>query len=182
MNPYKVTAYAMDELRRRILPQIQRLFPDGPPLKVIKRLEREDKALQDCPYTYALLIMDEVIRKLRYHRMKAVLEGRWYRSGYAWLLGLTTGNQDEQDWFFRENGFEEFLHPIRDDEDLSMRIIIAPQWGKATCIELLRLYAYEWGFWIWECPNGSLKLINLDHRLDDIYAAKAPSINVFLES
>ena len=179
MNPYKVTERAMDELHDRILPQIPKIFREEAFDRVAWRVHQEEKALRCCPYTYALLIVDEVIKELRYHRIEAVLYDNWCCSCCAWLLNLTIEPQTELVGFYWNDDAE--LPPFDDAEALSMRMIVAPKWGRYVCLEMLRKHAMEWGFWIWECPDGSLKLIGLDHEPDDLYAASAPIINIIVD-
>ena len=40
----------------------------------------------------------------------------------------------------------------------------------------------EWGFWIWEAPEGNLKLISLEHEPDDPYTENAPTINIIFDN
>lgn len=179
MNPYKVTEQAMDALHDRVLRQIPKVFRKEVFDKVAWQVYREENALRLCPYTYAILIVDEVIKKLRYHRIKAVLEDRWDYSCCAWLLNMTIEPQLELAGFYWEDDAE--LPPFDDVEAMTMRMIVAPKWGIYACLEMLREQAMEWGFWLWECSDGSLKLIGLDHEPDDRHAVNAPIIKIVVE-
>lgn len=178
MNPHKVTATAIEDLYRRSEKRIEQLFPKGVPANVAKRKNREGIALQGTPYTHALLIVDEVIKTLRKHRFTAILDGDWFCCYYAWLLDLV---EEDPMWLARDYqnlgwGVKQFYRYKCLVSPLVIRL--EPGWGKSACLELLRIHADQWGFWVWESPEGNFRLISIDYRPDDMYATYAPAIRI----
>lgn len=178
MNPYKVTKQAMNEIDSRTQEKIRQLFPNGIPDEIAKRLSRERRVLQSTPYTYALLIANSIVKELERYNMSADIYGDWYCSYYAWLLDLTSEDPIEVVAMERYFGLET-RQLIRDRcFESPVEIYVSPKWIRCACVELLDKYAKEWGFWICECPNGKWKLINECFRENDIYAARAPVIQM----
>lgn len=177
-DPYKLTAQAMSDLRSRTHEKIKRLFPEGAPEEIMKRIDREEQALWNSPVTYGLLIVHEAIQVLRYHRFTAILEGDLDLSYYAWLMDLTEPDPYDMALCYQDMGLR--IRQIIEDGRISapIEISVTPAWGKPACLELLRMYADKWGFWLWECPDGGWKLISLSHSPEDIYAANAPIIRI----
>lgn len=177
-SPYKVSDSTINELNSRSHEKIKQLFPDGPPCDIAKRINREVEALESSPSTYGLLIADEVIKELRHHRFSAFLDGDWECSYYAWLMNLIREDPFETALYYQSMGLR-MKQIIRDGRITSpIKISVVPGWGKTACLELFRLRAQEWGFWLWECSEGCYKLISLGNRPDDIYATHAPIIQI----
>ena len=177
-NPYMITESAMKELHSRTNKRINQLFPEGPPSEVVKRIKREEEELRSNPYTYALLITHEVIQELHYHRFSANLEGDWFCSYYAYLLEMTIDDPIELASYYKSMGFRT-KQLVRDGcNESPIQIEISPGWGKSACLELLKQCAKKWDFWLAECQEGGWKLINRGFREDDIFAARAPIIQI----
>lgn len=178
MNPYKATKETIEELHNRSQQKLKQLFPEGTDEAVQRRMKREMTALTLSPYIYALLIAEEVFKTLREHRFSIYLEGEWFCCYYAWLLGLTEYDPLAMAQDYRNMGL--WMKQFIGDQcvESPLEIAVSPNWAKPACLELLRLHAQEWGFWLYECPDGGYKLINLNHRPDDMYAAGAPVIRI----
>lgn len=181
MNPYKVTEQALRELYSRTQERIWRLFPEGMPDEITKRINREKEVLRSTPYTYALLIADSIIKELRHYQLSAYLDGDWLWSYYAWLLDLTLEDPMQEAATCRYFGLE-MTQMVRDRcYESPMEIGVHPEWMRSACVELLNKYAKEWGFWLCECPDGGWKLINECFRENDIYAVHGPIIHIIGE-
>lgn len=178
MNPHRVTEETIGELHNRSQQKLKQLFPGGIPGDIHKRMNREMSALAGSPYIYALLIADEVIKELRKYNFAVELTGDWVVCYYTWLLGLTGDDPFAVAKYFQSIGWR-IKQLIRDKcIESPMEIAVSPTWAKPACLELLRIHANDWGFWVWEGPDGNFKLINLSCRPDDIYAACAPVIRI----
>lgn len=179
MNPYKVTKQAMNEIDSRTQEKIRQLFSNEIPDEIAKRLSRERRVLQSTPYTYALLIADSIIKEFEHYNLSADLGGDWTCSYYAWLLELTSEDPIREAAKYRCYFGLEMKKMIRDRcFESPVEIYVSPKWMRGACVELPDKYAKEWGFWICECPNGKWKLINECFRENDIYAARAPVIQI----
>lgn len=177
MDPYKVNKAVVDELNIRARRKLHQVFPEKVPPEIITRLKREEAALLYTPYTYALLIVDEAIKEFRKYRFKTDLSGGWCCCYYAWLLNLIDTDPTWLAKYYQSFGWK-IKQLVRDKcIEEPMEIAVSPGWAKPACLELLRLRANEWGFYLWECPEG-WKLISISHRPDDLYAAYAPIVRV----
>lgn len=179
-NAYKVTDEAMKKLHDYSRGKLSELFPYGPPDDIVKRLNREEAILRGSPNLYGLLIAYKVIKTLRYHRFKSYFYGDWFCSYYVWLMGLTEENPIELALYYRDIGLQ-MKQLVRDNcVDSPIEIAVLSGVEKAACLELIRQYAKEWGFWISQCDNtkNDWKLINECYHDDDIYAKYAPVIRI----
>ena len=113
-NPYAITEQAINELRERSTEKLKKLFPQGVPQEILKRINREESALRTNPNIYSLLIVDDVIKTLRRHKFSATVDGDWFSSYHAWLLDLTEYNPIDIQLCYRDMGLcaKQF---IRDD-------------------------------------------------------------------
>ncbi|MBQ7974079.1 MAG: hypothetical protein IJ300_00110 [Clostridia bacterium] len=179
-NPYVITEQAINELRERSTEKLKKLFPQGVPQEILKRINREESALRTNPNIYSLLIVDDVIKTLRRHKFSATVDGDWFSSYHAWLLDLTEYNPIDIQLCYRDMGLcaKQF---IRDDCVSSpIEIYLSPEYGKSMCVDLTRMYAHKYDFWVSEYPGqtDSFMLINECYRADDIYANYAPIIKI----
>ena len=179
-NPYIITEQVMKELRQRYEKKLKSIFPQGVPLEIQKRINREEAALMYSSNTYALLVVDEVVKMLRKHNFIARVEGDWFSSYIAWLLDLTEDNPIDLRLYYRDIGFccKQF---IRDDCVSSpIGIYLSPKYGESLCRELIEMVARKYYFGVSEHSGkkDNYKLIEECYRDNDIYAKYAPVIEI----
>ena len=179
-NPYIVTEEVMKELRQRYEKKLNRIYSQGVPPEIQKRIEREEVALMTNPNTYSLLIVDEVIKTLRKHNFVASIEEDWFSCYIAWLLDLTVDNPIDLRLYYRDIGLcaKQF---IRDDCVSSpVGIHLSSKYGESLCRELIEMVARKHYFWVSEHSGkkDTYKLIEAYCRDDDIYAKYAPTIKI----
>lgn len=177
-DPYKITNRELREIKDHCRDKIKACFPDGLPVDKELRFNRELEALKTSPYTYALLVAYDVIKGLRYHRFRSFVDGKWACSYIAWFLGLTEDDPIYLSKCYREMGIE-MIEFVRDECYISpIEIFVTSELGEAACLKLLDICAHNREFWIYEFKKGQYKLINAYYRKDDLYANRAPIIQI----